>query len=106
MPRDRRRWQGFPLLFGVLDEGHAEEIGDFPGTRKTVFFVEAHGALERLGSIERDARAPFGEQMFFHGFQQALGDAASVALRRYGHSAEVAFRGGDHRAANRSNDTA
>jgi len=91
-------------IFGVFDEGHAEEIGNFSGEVEAVFFVKAHGALERLGGIERNARAPYGDQVFLRGFEQALRDAAPVRFRRHSHSAEVALRGGDRSGADSPNN--
>jgi hypothetical protein len=93
-------------LLDVLNEGHAEEVGDFSGAVVAVFFVEAHGTVERLSRVEGDAGATRGEQVFFDAVQQSPGDAAAVVFRRDGHSAEVAFRGRDRSAAYCSNDLA
>jgi hypothetical protein len=48
----------------------------------------------------------FGEQMFLHGFQQVLRDAASVPFRVNSHPAQVALRGRDRAAADGSEDVA
>src|SRR6266702_4718001 len=101
-----RRRLAVAEVLEVFDEGHAEEVGDFSGALEAVFFVEAHGALERLGGIERDARAASAGQVFFDGVEQELRDAASVPLRRHGHSAQVAFLGRDHSTTDGSDDIA
>src|SRR4029077_18509336 len=99
-----RKRLGLRERLGILNEGHAEEIGGFPGTTVAIFFIEPHGALEWFGGIERDARTPFGEQVFFDGVQQALRDAATLPFRRYGHSTQVTFHGGDRSAADGSDN--
>ncbi len=67
----------------MLDEGHADEISDF-STEEAAFFVEAHGALERLGGIEGDARAPFGDQVFAGVTRESRTAASARALTKSG----------------------
>ena len=54
-------------------------------------FVEAHGAFERFGRVERDVRTVPLRQLGLRIGEKLIRDGARLAFRQDGHSAQVPF---------------
>lgn len=96
------RWQA--LL--VFKQRHSKKIRDFPRAAIAEFFVEAHRALERRGSVERNADAILAAKFGFGAGEQLGGDSSALPIWKNSHAAEMSFALLDGLASNRANDFA